>query len=269
MQCFILRYDLLLLPTFFIMWTIIKNVHRGFMNTDIEKYKVYKSNHLVEASYRLNLEEQRLVLACISQVDSRIDEHQAIIRVNANDYAATYNLDLKNAYQQLKSASDKLYERDIKLRDPSSGTVTRMRWVSSVKYQKSQGFVILTFSAEIKEYLFSLSGRFTSYRIRDVASLKSIYSIRIYELLIQYRGMNKAGRIINLVDFRNMLDITDKYSKFSDLRKRVLEPSMKELNQCTDLSISYEPIKQGRTIVAIAFIGQEKPQQSMNTINLL
>ena len=233
------------------------------MSNELENYRIYKSNHLVEASYRLNLEEQRLVIAAIAQIDSRHDDFQAIMKVNAKDYAETYNLDLKSAYQQLRVAADKLYERDIKLKNENTGEITRMRWVSSVKYQKSQGYVILAFSNEIKGYLFSLTERFMSYRLRDVASLKSIYSIRIYELLIQYRGMNRAGRIITLDALREMLDIQDKYPVFSDFRKRVIEPSIKELNKCTDLSIDYQPVKEGRKIVAIEFIGQANPQQTL------
>lgn len=233
------------------------------MASELDTYRVYKSNYLVEACYRLNLEEQRLMIACIAQIDSRPENYtdQPIIKVNATDYADIYNLNMKNAYTQLKAATDSIYERDIKIKNDATGTLTRVRWVSSVQYQKNKGCVTLSFSPEIKKYLFALTQRFTSYRLVDVASLKSSYSIRIYELLMQHKSMKKTGRLISLDDFRKMLDIENKYAMFADLKKRVLEPSVKELNKSTDLSVSYNTIKDGRKIVAIEFVTSINPQQ--------
>jgi plasmid replication initiation protein len=231
--------------------------------SQLESYRVYKSNSLVEASYRLNLEEQRLILASIAQLDSRHSGKQTIVKVTARDYAETFDIDMKSAYQQLKTASDRLYERDIRAEDPDTGEIVRKRWVSSVKYQSKQGYVVLGFAPEVEGYLFELTERFTSYRLGSVASLKSIYAIRIYELIMQYKNLGKPGRRIDLDALRHMLVIQDKYPRFADLRKRVLDPAIRELDNSSDMLVWYEPIKEGRSIVAIMLYGEEQKQQKL------
>ncbi|MBE8588832.1 replication initiation protein, partial [Xenorhabdus griffiniae] len=98
-------------------------------------------------------------------------------------------------------------------------------------------------------HLTQLKGQFATIIVKNVSALKSAYSIRIYELLMQFK---KTGdRIINLKDFRSMLGIEDKYLQFKDLNKLLLKPSIKELNQKSNLLVSVDTVKDGRNVVAL------------------
>jgi plasmid replication initiation protein len=111
-------------------------------------------------------------------------------------------------------------------------------------------------------YLTQLKGQFTYVVVKNVSRLSSAYSIRIYELIQQFR---KTGdRTIALDDFRSMLLIEDKYLQYKDLNKLLLKPCIQELNEKSDLSVTVEPIKQSRKVVALRFRFKEDKQIKLN-----
>jgi plasmid replication initiation protein len=220
---------------------------------------VVKSNALVEASYRLNLNEKRLVMACIAQLDSRKPVPDEIT-VLAQDYAEAYGLSLKNAYTQLYDATNTLFDREIKIgMTEPYGDGERIRWVSHIKLADGSGQVKLRFSDAVKGYIGNLKARFTSFKFEQVSALKSVYSIRLYELFIQFQKFEQ--RKISLEDLKEMLGIeASQYQAFKALKQRVITPAMKELNAKTNLEVDYEQIKDGRKVVALEFFFREKEQ---------
>ena len=220
---------------------------------------VVKSNDLVEASYRLNLDEKRLIMACIAQLDSRKPVPD-LITVHAQDYAESYGLSLKNAYTQLYNASNTLFEREIKvgMTEPL-GDGERIRWVSEIEFKKGSGEIKLRFSNKVKGYIGNLKARFTSFKFEQVSALKSVYSIRLYELFIQFQKFEQ--RKISLEELKEMLGIEhESYKAFKSFKQWVITPAMKELNAKTNLEVDYEQIKDGRKVVALEFFFREKEQ---------
>jgi plasmid replication initiation protein len=163
---------------------------------------VTKSNELIRASYKLTINEQRLVLACIAQLDPRFPipktRERAIrpIRVTVSDFAETFHLsDRSTAYTALQEATDRLYERDIKTFDENGRRHGRFRWVQAVEYHQRQGCVELTFTQNVTPYITLLHRHFTSYLLKQIASVNSIYAIRLFDLLMQFKvtGMVAIG----------------------------------------------------------------------------
>lgn len=101
-------------------------------------------------------------------------------------------------------------------------------------------------------YLTQLKGQFTKVVIKNISRLSRSYSIRIYEILQQFRSTGE--RFIALDDFRSMLQIDEKYNDFKTLNRSLIKPSIAELNQKSDLAVTVEPIKKGRTVVALRFL---------------
>ena len=96
--------------------------------------------------------------------------------------------------------------------------------------------------------------------MKQVTQLKSKYSIRLYELLIAWREVGKMPQI-ELSDFREKLGIdADEYVRMSDFKIRVLEPSIKQINEHTDIIVTYEQHKKGRTITGFSFRFKQKQQ---------
>lgn len=210
---------------------------------------VTKSNHLIEASYKLTLNEQRLILAAIAKIDSRKDI-PSNVRIEAQEFAQTFDLPANKAYEYLAEAADKLYDRDIQTFD---GRVnTRFRWLSARTYVEGEGYVNLSFTADISQYLTNLKKEFTSYKIKLVTNLKSPYSIRLFEMLIRWKDTGKF--VIGLDEFKSRLELDSKYTRFTNLKSRVLDPAIKDLQTNSGIIVSYRPIKEGREIVRIEFM---------------
>lgn len=210
---------------------------------------VYKSNNLVDASYKLNAQAQKLILACLAKLDSR-DDIPKEMSISAVEFADLMGIEPKNAHRDLYRAADSLFDAVITLKD--EGKTSKLRWVQkSVEKHDGAGAVTLVWSDDVVKYISQLQVRFTSYKLRNISLLQSSHSIRIYELLMKFKAT--GGRSIYLEDFKSALGIADKYPQFKDLNKRVIKPSIDELNARSDLTVSVEPIRGGRKITGLAF----------------
>lgn len=240
------------------------------MNLDLAQYRVTKSNVLVNASYKLTLNEQRLVLACIAQIDSRrasvnpdIGDQLWKIKVTAADFAKTFNIDPSDVYNELKTATKDLYERTIRTtktkknrRGDESTIVTERRWIISRSYEDGAGYAEITFNPEIAGYLTMLRDQFTTYTLHQVASFRSIYTIRLFEFLIQYR---KTGYVLK--DLADLVDIFQlNYTRYADVRRCVIEPAIKELAAKSNLIVEWKPIKTGKAVTHLEFKFSENKQ---------
>lgn len=216
--------------------------------------KVSKSNYLVEASYKLTLQEQRLILACLSKIDSRLEVPKEV-SISASDYAGMLQMDIKNAHRELYKAAEKLYDRSIIVSDPEK--IEEFRWIQKKAiYHKGEGRVTFTWSDDVLIYISQLKRRFTTYRLIDVAKINSPYGIRLYELLMQFSSTRE--RKINLCDFKSLFNLGDKYPLFRDLNKWVIKPAVKEINESSNLVVYYSTVRKGRNVAALQFDFQEK-----------
>jgi plasmid replication initiation protein len=209
---------------------------------------VYKDNYLVEASYKLTLIEQRLMLYCISKLNPKEPQQKQVISVES--FIKQFpDIKPNNAYTQIKNAIDNLYERSIKVKDPA--VTKKFRWIQSAEYRDYEGTATVEFSNAVMPYLCQLEKQFTNYQLRNISAFKRVYSIRLYELLTQYRSLK--SRMIRVVDLRIALQLEDKYKDYKELRKQVIDPSINEINAKSDLKVEYIPIRKGRSIESLEF----------------
>lgn len=159
----------------------------------LAKRQVNISNDLTEAAHGLTLGEKRVVMGCVAQLDSlRPESGRYKVRI-AIEFAETFKVSTDTAYDQLKSVASRLYERSIKrFTDNSRGRkILTHRWVSSITTMKGEGYIELGFSHEITPYLVALRGCHTSYKLEQASALRSVYSWRLLEILMQFNS-NRA-----------------------------------------------------------------------------
>lgn len=227
----------------------------------METSLIYKSNALVEASYRLSLYEQRIMLACIAQVrrDAPLTDQQ-LYTVSAQQIADMAGVGLKTAYRDLKSASERLFRREVTLHEAPNGKggpkVRLTRWVQEVVYQEDQGTVALRFSQPMVPYLSQLSAQFTRYALEDVAKMTSAHAIRLYELLCQWRDI--GSREMELSWFREALHLEERYGNIRDLKRRVIEPAVEQINMISPMWVKWSQRKTGRRVSHLIFRFGEK-----------
>lgn len=221
----------------------------------------YKSRWLVEASYKLTLQEQRFMLCCVAKVNPHEDLPKSITIHSEDFYGQFPDMGRDNAERELKKAVDRLWERSVVVKDPVQ--TEEFRWIQrKVKYHKGEARVTVSFSEDIAKYLTQLSGQFAKIVLSNINGLKSTYSVRIYELCQQF--VKAGNRLITVEDFRFLLDLGDSYLNFKDLNKFVIKPSVLELNSKSNFDIEVQQIKKGRKIHALHFIFKEKDQLELN-----
>lgn len=223
---------------------------------------VAKSNNLIDASYKLNVQAQKLVLACLGKIDSRPDATpQKEVTLTALEFSELMGIDIKNAHRELYKAADALFKSSIILHEGDDEI--ELYWIQEkAKKLKGEGAIRIVWSDRILRYICQLKSRFTTYKLRNIASLQSGHSIRLYELLMKFNATGE--RVIYLDDFKSALGISDKYPEFKVLNRDVIKPAIDELNQRSDLIIKFDTIKKGRTVAALAFEFKQNNQLKMD-----
>jgi len=221
---------------------------------------VVKANAVIDASYRLTLNEQRLILLCISQIKKGVAvSEKTVFSIKASEFSEAFNVPLKTAYRELQTIADRLYDRSATIYnpDPDNPDITQLktRWISSIMYM-GDGHLSLGFAGHMIPYISMLEGRFTRYSLDAITGMSSTYGMRFYELMKKWQtetGITKKNHEIELEKLKDMLDLKGKYQAIKDFKKYVLGPAIKDINNCTDLTASYSQRKTGRRVTHLSF----------------
>ena len=227
---------------------------------------VVKDNALINASYNLELTEQRLVMLAIINArelgqgitaDSKLEIH-------ASDYAKLFNVSPDASYKALKEAVNNLFNRQFSYTAEYKKTgkvgIVRSRWVSRIFYVDDLALLEITFAPDVVPLITRLEEHFTKYEAKQVAHLTSKYATRLYELLIAWREVGKTP-IFELQQLRKNLGVEDdEYQRMHHFKSRVLETAITQINEHTDIKATYEQHKQGRTITGFSFKFKQKKQ---------
>lgn len=231
----------------------LKNIG-GIMENKKTNDLVVKSNEIVEASYKLSLQEQRIILFMASKIQKE-DEDFKPVKLSIDEFTSLLNLSGKSKYKEMKDIASKLRRRELIIYKPKSEL--RISWLSSEEYFYDQGYAELCFDPKLKPYLLQIKERFTKFQLRDVIRLKHVYSIRFYELLKQYEAI--GWRYFELEELRKILGIDkDEYKLYGDFKKKVVVPVKKEfdLKYSTgelDFTFEYEEKKASRRVAGLKF----------------
>ena len=225
---------------------------------------VVKSNRLIEASYRLTLAEQRIILLAITEArrtQTGLSEAN-LLAIRAVDYAEMFDVPENLAYMQIKEAAQTLFSRYVVLYDinPKTGKQDKItvRWVSSVRYASGTGTIYLRFSHDMVPYITRLEAEFTRYKLEKVANMSSAYAIRLYELLIQWGSVGQ--REIELDWLKKTLMVDKDYPRMFDFKKRVVDIALAQINEFSDLTASYTQRKTGRNVTHLTFSFKPKEE---------
>jgi hypothetical protein len=212
---------------------------------------VSQSNKLIEASYKMTLAEKRVICLLVSKIH-RQDEDFKKYKIKISDLAEFVGLTGSYIYTQTEQLTKKLISRVLIFQKTPNRKV-QVGFLSSAEYWQKQGIVELCFDPEMKPFLLQLKGQFTNYYLKHIARLRSIYSIRIYELLKSYQRFGRKKFTIE--HLRTIFQIPpDQYTQYNYFKRRVILPSQQELRDQTDIYFEFEEIKEGRKVTAILFL---------------
>jgi len=229
--------------------------------SDNKKLTVCKANKVIEASYKLTLNEQRVILACIAQVNSK-EELLATDRfeLSAKDFAKYFSVSEDRAYHALVEVADSLFNRYVIIDNPfpDKPKINRLktRWISSIVYMSDEGKISLCFAQDMLPYLGELKGQFTRYNLEHIGKMTSVYGIRLYELLAQWQSVGKREAEVDWL--KKQFEIEDKYAAIKDLKKYVIDPAIKDVNTHSNYQVSWTQRKTGRKVTHLTFEFSEK-----------
>jgi plasmid replication initiation protein len=224
------------------------------------KQKIVMANVVTRAAHSLSLAEKRILMAGIARLGGKNER----VKISAAEYAETYDVSLNTAYDQLKAAVENIFDRYLQFQvwEGKKEGIERIRWIGGYRYFDKEGYVRFGFSNEIFPYLFELSGQFTQYQLKQAAALRSLHSWRLLELFEQMRGNDKDGWLfMPIEEFWHAMESPESYRKnFQLLRKRIIEPAVKELTEKDGWLIEWEAVKSGRRVASLRFRFERNPQ---------
>ena len=231
---------------------------------------VVKDNALINASYNLDLVEQRLILLAIVEArgSGRGINANDPLEVHAESYVKQFNVARQTAYQALKDACKDLFARQFSYQEVNKrGNVENVlsRWVSEIRYIDDEATVKLIFAPAIVPLITRLEEQFTKYELQQISNLSSAYAVRLYELLIAWRSTGQTP-IIELAEFRQKIGVLDdEYTRMGNFKDRVLNLAIAQVNEHTDINVKCEQHKKGRNISGFSFTFKQKKALTTKT----
>ena len=227
---------------------------------------VVKSNRLNMAIQNLSLSEVRILQLAI--VDARETGNglslDKPLSISALRYAKAFGVARQTAHEAILSAEKNLFDRRFSFLDTDDKLV-KSRWVQRVKYLDDEASIEVILTYDVVNEITRIDGYenfFTQYLLEQTAKMQSTYSVRLYELLVQWKSAKKTP-LLQLDCFRQQLGVgVDEYKLMSNFKKRVLDLAVKEINETSDLTVSYEQEKRGKRIVGFKFkvLSKNKPK---------
>ena len=218
-----------------------------------QKLLVYKSNYLVNASYKLTLNEQRIILLAISKLDSREEFCERTIQIKSKEFCDRFKIKKSDFYNTINLTLDLLFNRVVRIRNDE--IKHEFRFISSKKYYNNLSFFEITFSNEIMNYLVDLKDNFSRYDLKHVVNFKNKHSVRIYEMLNEFRYKNIKKRVIAIKELKECLDLKNEYLRFNSFRQSVIDKAIDEINKHTNINVKYNKIyNSSKSVEAIEFV---------------
>lgn len=219
-------------------------------NHPIEKWDnplAVQSNALIHARYEMTMLQKKLLLMLISKI-RREDDDFKVYKIRVKDFKGTAGLSSTQIYSKLKKATEGLLGIVFKIKKETGEL--QISILSSAEYFKGRGLMELCFDPKLKPYLLQLQKQFTQIPIKQVMTLRSVYSIRLFEMLQQYKS--NGFFITKVDDLKYKLGLDNKYKSYNLFKKNVILQAQNELNS-TDMAFTFEEIKEGRRIDRIRF----------------
>ena len=229
---------------------------------------VAEGDRMVMASYSLTRDEHRLLIACMEKIHRTqppMTEGSLQITLTAHEYAECYKLSKKTAYNALQKSSNKLWGAEIRIEEEDGER--SIRWLQE-KASYQNGRVSLKFSDHVSQHLRSKVTKQTIYRFKQIALLPNPHAIRLFKMFhsVIREGDAVEGRWrVPISVIKDKLQLSSSYDRWIDLRSKILEPSIREINKNTSLEVDWRvSAKEGKRNTEVEFIIFESNQLSLN-----
>lgn len=257
----------------------MKDKETGIENLDYIK----KSNFLIGAKYKSSLLENKILAIALANIQNVTEEHGLLYScIKASELRKLLNANSGSFYNQLDQAASALTGRTIGMNDPSKKVFKYVSVVIHSSYEN--GVLTIKYNPEVKDYIQDIVKNYTKFKLSILLSFNTSYSYRLYELLKSKAYYSKNGNgqenngifhvsfllselkfVLGVIDadqasVKKILDNEKKpdydkaydkakskvFESWGDFKKKVLEVAKKEINEKSDITIDYTPVRGGR-----------------------
>lgn len=228
----------------------------------LKKREVRQSVALAEATYDLSRDERRIIyLVAIQCAENEVPGQESFnitdYEVKVSDYQKIFGLDLNEASRDLRGAIKSIYDKSVRIHDPDESTnneksIEELRWIIGKKSLPKRGSWQLTLNPLVVPHLTSLANSI-KYPIQQIVGLKNNYQYRLYDLFMAELEDNKGKRTIDVEWLRATFCLGKSYDLYANLKKRIIEPAVVQINENTPLRVKFAENKKGKKVVSWTF----------------
>lgn len=226
------------------------------MCLDVEN-QVVMSNDLIRGKSNLSLNELKLLRLTIMQVIAE-DKDLLTYHVKINDLAKVLDISTPSIYRDVMDMCKHLLQEIVCVGDGNPKHKWKMfQWCSRCRYEN--GVITIRLHDDLKPYLIQLKQHYTQYMLQDILMLKTVYAVRLYELIREEMKSQKvyadktATVSIDVKMIRKATNTENKYAKMGMFKQRVIDSAISEINEKSCYYITYDDIKESRKIVGFKF----------------
>ena len=220
-----------------------------------QKAVVWQHNRLAEARYELTAREQKLLLYVIAMIEPEDEDLKRYI-INIGEFAQLANLDKDHLYRELRELAKSLKQKPLIIPnhfDTQTGTYLDLvtSWFDTAYVGRNgAGYFAVTISQVLKPYLLQVKREFFRFRLFHVMQLRSSYAIRLYQWAKRWEF--RKNMEISVQELRNVLGANNgpdghgtklNLGAYSDFKRRAINPAVAEINEKTDLTVSFRELK--------------------------
>lgn len=221
-----------------------------------KNYYAVMANEIVKGKQSNTLQQMRFIRLMITQIEQQ-DKELKKFTCRIQDFANFFNIAPTNLYADILSFCRKLIKTDVLIGTGNPKKPWKaINWFNCAEYN-GNGEITLCLSEQIRPYLIGLNKWFTQYQLKNIIGMKSVYGIRLYEILRCDDNKARGEKYIfkySIKNLREVLNCESKYKQIKEFKEKVIEKAIQEINNNSDLFVSTEYIKTGRKITDIKFI---------------
>ena len=225
------------------------------MNTNATNY-VVQANELIEGKQNLKLNSAKIMRTLIMQIRPGDDQLKSYV-IGISELAKMLEIVPDNLYRSIDDITDDILTNHVVIKDKLQGKFIKIQWVTACAYEKGVGLVV-KMNPLLKPFLLNLQEHYTQYQLENILAMKSVYAIRIYELIqkeqiMRYIPRSGTSIVMTVKQIREACNCEEKYKQISHFKEKVLDIAVKEIKRTTMYDINYECLKEGRSIESIKF----------------
>lgn len=221
---------------------------------------VVQSNDLVDGHQSLSLQAAKIIRTCIMQIKPDDTElHPYVIPLGqlseilgASKPSLTRDMDRICEEISTRPVTVKEYDAETK-----AVKCIRIPWVSLCAYSSAGGLAI-KLNDQLQPLLVQLSNDYVQYVLQDALTMKSVYAVRLYEMIlsrIKDKLLPKEGVYVEITidDIREATDTKSKFERYSNFKQKVIEKAESEILRATAYRVSHAEKKTGKRVTSIIF----------------